>query len=275
MSKQPKPNRRVSKVRPVPIAQMRVAPVHITQRPFKPAWGKHLAANLELNELGFPVINFRDGVYWIIDGQHRIFALKENDFGNDVVDCEVYENLTDQEAAGIFLGRNNSKSVSSFDKFHVACTAGNPRETAVRRAVETQGIKIGRAQEDNTLSAVGAVLKTYDKAGGGNVGEVVVGQVVRTIKNGLGGDCKAFDRYVIEGLGLVFCRYNGRTNEKNLASALSASQHGTAGLIRRAKSQHERTGNQLPQCMASTIVEVYNKQASKAHKLPSWWKEAE
>jgi uncharacterized iron-regulated protein len=106
---------------------------------------------------------------------------------------------------------------------------------------------------------------------------VVLGQVVRTIKNAYAGDPTAFDGSVIEGLGLVFNRYNGRTNEKDLALRLSATQHGVRGLLRRAESQRERTGNQKSQCVAASVVDIYNKGVGPraGSRLPSWWKEAE
>ncbi len=56
---------RAGKIHPVPIAKMRVAPVHVTQRPFRPAWGKSLAKGLDLHKLGYPVVNHRDGIFWM------------------------------------------------------------------------------------------------------------------------------------------------------------------------------------------------------------------
>lgn len=272
-----KPTRKPSKVRPVPISQMRVPPALVTQRQFRKAHGDRLAAELDLNKLGYPIVNHRDGHYWILDGQHRVYALKQNGFEKDVLDCEVYEDLTDQEMADIFLGRDARKAISPFDKFHVACTAGYRRETGVRRAVESNGLRIGRAKEENTVSAIGALCKVYDKAGGDRNGEVVVGQVVRTIKNAWAGDPAGFDAFVIEGIGMVYNRYNGLTNEKELAARLASTQHGVRGVVRRAETQRLRTGNLKPQCIAATVVDIYNRGlGSRANdRLPSWWKEAE
>lgn len=274
MAKQPS-NRKPSKIRPVPIAQMRVPPALVTQREFRKAHGDRIAADLDLNKLGYPVINHRDGHYWVLDGQHRIYALKQNGFTSDVLDCEVYENLSDEEMADIFLGRDSRKAIAPFDKFHVACTAGYVRETGIRRAVETQGVRIGRAKEDHTVSAIGTLGKVYDKAGGGKNGEVVVGQVVRTINKAFGGDPASFDRGLIEGIGLVFNRYNGLTNESDLAARLASK--GVRGLLQRAEAQRLRTGNQKGQCIAAAVVEAYNKGVGPRAKdrLPSWWKEAD
>lgn len=271
MAKQ-QPNRRPSKIRPVPIAQMRVPPALVTQREFRKAHGDRIAADLDLNKIGFPVINHREGIYWVLDGQHRIYALKENGFEKDVLDCEVYEDLTDAEMAELFLGRDARRAISPYDKFHVSCTAGRERENDIRRVVEANGLKISRDKKEGCIGAIAALGKVYDRSG-----DVVVGQVVRTIKNAYAADPTAFDGAVIEGLGLVYNRYNGHTNEKELAARLAATPYGVRGLLRRAESQRERTGNQKSQCVAASVVEIYNKGAGPRAKnrLPSWWKEAE
>lgn len=276
MSKQPNPthNRTASKVRPVPISQMRVPPALVVQRPFIKAHGDFLASNLDLDKLGFPVINHRDGNFWILDGQHRIFALRENGFEKDNVDCEVYEGLTDAEMANIFLGRDARRAITPFAKFHVSCTAGYDRETAIRRAVETQGLKVSASHNDGCIGAVGTIAKVYDQAGGGRTGEIVLGQVLRTVRDAFGSDATSFDRSLIHGLGLVYNRYNGKTNEKHFVDALSNQKRGVRGVLARAETQRLRTGNQLAQCVAAVVVEAYNSSFGPRHgsRLPSWWK---
>lgn len=259
-----------SKIFTVPIDKMRVPPALVVQRPFIQSHGDRLAANLDLDKLGLPVLNLRDGVFWIVDGQHRVYALKENGFGGDVLECEVYENLTDAEMAQKFLGRDARKAIHPLAKFHVSCTAEMPREIAIRRAVETQGLKVSKSEEDGCIGAVGALGKVYDRSG-----EVVLGQVLRTIKQAFGGDSASFHQSVIVGLGLVFNRYNGKTNERNLAEALSGETHGVRGILRRAEAQRERTGNEKSQCVAAVVVDAYNRRANRAHKLAPWWKQGD
>lgn len=270
MAKQP--SRKPSKIRPVPIHQMRIPPALVTQREFRKAHGDRLAAELDLNKLGFPVINHRDGNYWVVDGQHRIYALKQNGFEKDVLDCEVYEDLTDEESAEIFLGRDDRKPIPIFDKFHVAVTAGRRRERDIQRSVESNGQKLGRNNTDGGISAVGALGSVYDRSG-----DVVLGQVIRTINLGFGGDPMGFDRAVIEGLGLVFNRYNGKTNEKNLGHRLAELRRGARELLQKAESIRDRTGNQKKQCVAAAVVDLYNRglPPRDGKRLPAWWKEAE
>jgi hypothetical protein len=270
MAKQPKTSRKPSKIRPVPINKMRVPPALVAQREFRQAHGDRIAADLDLNKLGYPIINHRDDNFWVVDGQHRIYALKANGFTTDVLDCEVYEDLTDAEMAEIFLGRDDRKPIPLYDKFHVSCTAGRRRELDIQRAVESNGQRVTRNKKDGGISAVGALGTVYDRSG-----DVVLGQVIRAINLGFGGDPIAFDRDVIEGLGLVFNRYNGKTNEKQLGSRLAEIRQGARELLRKAESIRLRTGNQKKQCVAAAVVDIYNKGLAPrdTHRLPAWWKE--
>src|SRR5688572_17641423 len=210
MAKQPSKTAtsRSSKIGRVSIAKMRVPPAGVSQRKFSKAQGEEIAANLDLDKLGLPIVNVRDGIPWVLDGQHRIYAMKENGFENYEIECEIYENLTDAEQADIFLGRDDRRPINVFEKFQVACTAERKRETDIRRTVESNGLKISQNKEAGSVGAVSALGKVYDRAG-----SVVLGQSLRTIRDAFGGDPNAFDGQLIQGLGLIFNRYNGKTDE--------------------------------------------------------------
>lgn len=257
------------KVYGVPIGSMRVPQALVTQREYREAHANKLAAELDLDKLGLLILNHRDGHYWVLDGQHRLAALEKFGFKKtDKVDCEVYENLTDAEMAEIFLGRDNRRRISVFDKFHVACTANRVRETSIRRMVEANGLRIGRSREENTIGAVGALGRVYDRSG-----DMVLGQSLRALRDGYAGDPAAFSPELILGVGLVFNRFNGRTDEKHMVSSLASHRHGHRGLIQRARTLHEKTGTSLDQCVAAAIVEAYNKGVVKAkQRLTDWWK---
>lgn len=274
MSKQPKSEQRQrsSEVRPVTIAEMRVPPAGITQRKFSKAQAAEYAENMDLDKLGIPIVNLRGGIYWILDGQHRIAALKmffaPADAGQ--IQCEVYEDLTDAEMADIFLGRDDRRAINVFEKFHVACTAERQRESDIRRTVESQGLKISQTKEPGCIGAVSALGKVYDSAG-----PTVLGQSIRTIRDAFGGDPLAFDGFLIQAMGLIYNRYNGRTNERDMAHRLAETRQGVRGVLQRAEAQRARTGNAKAACVAAAVVDIYNKGARATHRLPSWWKSAE
>lgn len=266
--KKPMPNRRAFKIYKVALGQMRVPQALVTQREFRPAHGDTIAAELDLDKIGLLILNHRNGIYWVLDGQHRLYALRKWFNDEDKIECEVYEDLSDAEMAEMFLGRDKRRQISTFDKFHVACTAGRTRENDIRRLVEANKLRVGRVKEDNTIGAVSALGKVYDRSG-----DVVLGQVLRTLRDGFAGDPAAFSPHLIEGTGLVFNRYNGRTNEKVLVARLSQAAHGHRGILQRAQTLRLRTRNRVVQCVAAAIVELYNRGRSSAKdKLPDWWR---
>jgi hypothetical protein len=260
--------KRSSKVFQVPIAKMRTPSEMVVQRKFRKAHGDHISKNLDLNKLGIPVMNHRDGVFWILDGQHRIYAMRENGFEGYAMDCEVYENLTDAEMAHVFLGRDDRKAIDVFSKFHIACTAGHVEEMDIRRCVETQGLKISKNRGVDCVCCVSALRRVYDRDG-----VTVLGRALRTIRKAFGGDPYAFDANMIDGLSMVFNRFEGQAKEVEMGDRLSSFTHGVSGILRRAESVRMRTGNQKAQCVAAVAVEIYNK-SGRGPKLPEWWKSA-
>lgn len=253
---------------------MRVPPALVTQRPFIQGHGDYLAAELDLNKLGHPVLNHRDGVYLILDGQHRIYALKANGFdGVDVVECDVYENLNDAEMARMFLGLNTRRAVNPMSNFHIAVTGKMERETAILSVVESLHLKVGRAMDDNTVGSVGTLAKIYDRWGVG-----ILKQTLRTVQQAWGGSANSFQQSILEGLALIYSRYGSKVGEMRMVESLGKATYGVRGILTRAASQRERTGNQKAQCVASTMVDIYNKSVKgprSQFKLPSWWKQVD
>lgn len=270
------------KIRPVPIALLEVPPALVTQRQLRPAHVDKLAADFDRNKFGVLIVNRRRDAstgrehYDIIDGQHRYHAIKRAEPQTTEVMCEVYEELTEAQQADIFLGTNQRKQVPPYDKFHVSCTAGYQRELDILRAVESNGQRISN-ERGQGIPVVGALGKVYDRAGDAANGQKVLGQVIRTINLGFGGDPMGFDRSVVEGLGLVFNRFDGRTNEKAMAQRLGNLRQGARELLRKAEAIRERTGNQKKHCVAAAVVDIYNRGEGphSRNRLPSWWKAEE
>ncbi len=254
------------------MGDMRTPPVLVVQRRFDKKQAAKYAADFDENKFGFPIMNLRDGHYWTVDGQHRIAAYKmvfNDSWQTDVVDCEVYTDLSDAEMAEMFLGRDDRRRIDNYTKFHVACTAGRERESDVRRMVEANRLKVSRAKNENCVGAVTSLLKVYD-----GYGATVLGQVLRTIRDSFAGDAVAFDGLLIEGMGAFFNRYNGRSPERELTSKLSALQNGARGLLTKAESMRVKTGHQKIACISATLVDIFNK-AKQHGRLVSWWKDVE
>lgn len=259
--------KRAFKVRPVKIADMKV---HETcQRKERPGWVRYLLEKWDFNEFGHPVVNWRDGHYFIIDGQHRIAALKAAGFTEETVECVVFENLTDEQMAAMFLRLNDRKSVARFDKFIIAVEANWPAESAVMRMVLSNKLKVGRSATRGTIAAVHSLMKAH------RYGDTVLAQTLRTLRDAFESAPEGFDGVLIEGLSMVYNRYNGHTNEAQMVKALGNVKSGPVGLRRRAELIREKLDADLGHCIAAAAVETYNRSVSRGERLNSWWKEDE
>ena len=98
---------RIEKIR---LDTLRVPPAGKAERPFREAKGDRIAAEFDINSFGFPVVCRVNGTNWVVDGQHRAYAIQKCGYAkaSDTIECEVYEGLSMAEMARMFLGRNRS-----------------------------------------------------------------------------------------------------------------------------------------------------------------------
>ena len=131
---------RIEKLR---LDSLRVPPAGNAQRAFREAKGDRIAAEFDINSFGIPAVCRVNGTNWVVDGQHRVYAIQKCGYAkaSDTIECEVYEGLSIAEMARMFLGRNRSTPVTPFERFAVAVTAGYPTEVAITKIVESLGLR--------------------------------------------------------------------------------------------------------------------------------------
>lgn len=253
---------REARLRWVPISQMRVSP--LAQREINQARVDKLAADFDLEQLGTPTVNLRDKWYYVIDGQHRIEALKAIGWGDQQVHCWSYEGLTEQDEAEKFLKLNDTLTVNAFAKFRVAVQAGRVEECDIDRIVRAAGLRISQDKSDSAVSAVGTLRRVYDRAGPGALSRTL--GIVRDAYGDPG-----LEAAVIDGIGLLCQRYNGALETETAVLRLSKAHGGVNGLLGKAEHLRKQTGNQRAHCVAAAAVDIINS-GRGGKKLPSWWK---
>lgn len=252
---------RASQLRWVALGELGVS-VH-AQRKFSQTHTESIAAEFDLEKLGFPVVSSRDGSYWIVDGQHRIAAAKMFGFTDtDTIQCEVYEGLTEKEEAEFFLGRDFRRGVHPFDKFRIAVTAERTVETAIQRLANVNGIKISKS---DGISCVGTLKTIYERSG-----PVVLGRTLRIIRDAYGD--AGYDRAVVDGVAMVCARYGDQFSAEDATAKLGNIHGGVNGLLGAAAKLRLQTGNAKSSCVAGAVVEALNKGRATGKRLASWWK---
>jgi hypothetical protein len=264
---------REAHLRWVPLGKMRVNP--LAQRDLNQARVDKLAAEMELEQFGNPTVNCRDDWFYLIDGQHRVEALKkwlgEGQWEDQSIQCWVYDAdnaLSEEEEAEVFLKLNDTLTVAAFEKFRIAVKSGRPDETDIDRIVRAQGLRISREHNNGAIGAVGTLRKVY------RLGPAVLAQTLGIIRDAYGD--AGLEAGVIEGLGLMCSRYNGELNDAVAVERLSKARGGVNGLINGAGILREKTGWPRAHCVAASAVNIYNRsRGGGGKKLPSWARDDE
>ena len=170
------------------------------------------------------------------------------------------------EMARMFLGRNRSTPVTAFERFSVAVTAGYRTEGAIAKIVDRVGLKVGYPKTDGNVYSVAALRRVYDRHGA-----IALERVLCVLRDAYQRSPAGLSGQLIDGVGLVVGAYAG-LDDKLLVQALSQEPHAVHGLKRRAEEYRERLGRRVPECVAASVVDIYNRRAGRKRCLVKWWK---
>jgi hypothetical protein len=252
------------KIQEIALGNMTKAP--LAQREFRAAWADYMKANFDIDAFGVPILSWREGKYYIIDGQHRIEALKAflgAGWEIQKIECLVYQGLDLQAEAKLFLYYNHTRHVPIYEKFQKALTAKLPDETAVDQIVHDESLVI--STEPGGISAVGTLLRVYRRSD-----HEVLSKVLRTIRDAFGD--AGFESVVMDGLGHLYQRYNGALEERLVIDRLANTRGGVKGLLGRADTLRLQTRNSRAHCVAAAVIDIMNATRAGGKRLPSWWK---
>lgn len=250
----------------VRLGQMRIS--SMAQRKFNQQWADGLLANMDIDQIGTPEVSFRDGYYYITDGQHRIDALKRwlgQGWEDQSVQCWVATGLGEKDEAEIFLKLNNRKIVDSFNKFKVAVIAGHPAEIAIKGIVESEKLCVSQDTTPGAIGFVSTLMNVYKRNGG-----EPLRRSLRIARDAYGDP--GLQASVIDGFGLLCHRYNGVLDERSSITSLSGAHGGVNGLLGMAEQLRQKTGNSKAHCVAAAAVIIVNRGRTGAKKLPDYWK---
>ncbi len=243
--------------------------LEIAQRRRDNSWVDYLLNDFDLDQIGFPILSERGGRFFIIDGQHRIEALKHwlgEGWETQKIACKVYQDLTEKDEAELFLRYNDIRQVRIYDKFNVGVTARRPEEVEIKKVVEAQGLHISASKTAGGIGCVGTLRKSFKRGGSENLG-----RSLRIIRDAYGET--GFEASVIDGVGHLCVRYNGTLDEEYAKQRLGAARGGMNGLLNRAHEIKLKTGNAMGLCVAAAAVGIINAGRGGGKKLPSWWEE--
>ena len=92
-----------------------------------------------------PKVSYRDGHYFVFDGQHTIVTRKTMNGGNDLpIICKVYTGLTKEEEAILFSKQTGvSRSLTAGAALRAALVGKDAQSIAFLNATESTGLQLG------------------------------------------------------------------------------------------------------------------------------------
>lgn len=241
-----------------------------TQRQLRPAWVKWLATHWDDDYVGLLHISLRDGVPYVTDGQHRVFAARLRGEYDRMFECRVYRDLEKSDEARLFNGLNTTKSVRAYDTFAVRLNYDADAQ-AIDRMVRSVGLKISDQSKDGNISAVKALENVYFGRlfRSKEATPEALQETLRTLTEAWGTARDAVVGPMIEGIGAVHLRYGDLIDETNLVRKLAKYDGGPLRVLGNAKIRRELVKSTIWRAVAEVVVDAYNK-GRRSSQLPTW-----
>jgi hypothetical protein len=247
----------------VPLALMRVAP--LAQRELRGEWVNELIRDFNPDRVGVLTVNYREGYYYVVDGQHRVEAMRGIGWEDQQVECRVYENLTIQEEAELFLALNKRLAVGPIPQYKVGLTACRPEEMAIQAVLEPLNLRVGQGKVDGSITAVGTLRRIYRE-----FGAETLSRALAIIVSAYGDE--GLTAGVIDGLGMFVARYGQTVKDDDVIETLRNARAGVRGLVNIAESIRQNTGAPKHQCIGAAAVRIYNAPRRGRAQLRDWFK---
>lgn len=233
------------------------------QRPVNPKEVDRLIREWDDRLLDPIVVSFRDGKFNVVDGQHRIVALRKMNGRDVMVACKVYSGLTyEQEADLCYKLDKAKKRLSLSQSTNALVESGTDAEAVeIRRLLEGCGYAwaLGKkAGKQNEIVATRAVFNAYRF-----LGRSAFTRLFSIMRATWDGDTRSLTAVMISGMALFLKTYETELDNRAFIKRLSLVDPDE--IIRRGKGDFS-TGNTALR-YARVILEKYNGQRG-AKKLP-------
>ena len=124
-----------------------------------------IVKNFDPAKLGVLVVSHRaDGTYAVLDGQHRLTALRR--LGYDAANCIVLEGMTIRQEADYFRRQNeNKQSLRINDTFNASLWAEDAESLRIKELMDKYGFRHGKSGQPMCICAIGALQRILRRFG--------------------------------------------------------------------------------------------------------------
>lgn len=194
-----------------------------------------------------------DGIFHVVDGQHRRGAVCSLYGEDEKVPCRIVNAADPARAAAIFDKINTGRRLpSSLEKFKVRVTSGSETEVAINKLVTSLNCRIAMSASPGSIRAVGSLITVYNSFGLGVLRDALMG-IIAIWPN----DKAALEGPIIEGFGSLIGELRGHMDWKRLRER-TGNTYTPGRLLAQAKADKEALGGRVSDGVRRVLVRNYN-----------------
>ena len=211
------------------------------------------------------VVSFRDGKFNVVDGQHRVAAMRKMNGGKEVmVPCIIYSGLTyEQEADLCYKLDKAKKRLTLAQATNALAESGTDADIrTVKSLIEANGFVWAldrRTRAANEIGSIRALMKSWRALGNEEFSRMLV-----LLRCTWGGHPYSLTSFVFSGMTTFLKTYSAEMDDRIFIRQLSKVEPDE--IVRRGKLDFSTNNNGLR--YARVILEKYNNQRKNAKKLP-------
>ena len=189
------------------------------QRPFKPRRADKIAATFDERIANEPKVSFREGHYFVFDGQHTIAARKRLNGGKDLfIMCKVFYGMTEAEEAALFAQQTGTSArLTPGEKIRAEIISGDEKALAFLNATEEIGLHLDYAQSRgrNRIACIGTARSEFEQ-----VGVAIYKEALLLILEAWDGDPHSLRAEIVQGVIRFVQLYHEEYNPRRLVNHL-------------------------------------------------------
>ena len=219
-----------------------------------------IVKNFDPAKLGVLVVSHReDGTYAVLDGQHRLTALRR--LGYDAANCIVLEGMTIQQEADYFRRQNeNKQSLRINDTFNASLWAEDAESLRIKELMDKYGFRHGKSGQPMCICAIGALQRILRRFGDRTL-ELTLACIAATWPH----DSTILRGEMLAGLGEFWRRYGEKLTvaqfEARMRKHLPMEMYQEARRRTQGKTTPATAFNKTIRfTMCAVYVSAYNKQ---------------
>ena len=244
----------------IPISEIKYAAY---QRELKPSRVKKIVKNFIPDIMGTPIVSYRRGQFWCVDGQHTIKALEE--MGYKEIECRILKDLSYEEECLRFVILNTGRTQLTANQiFHGRVEEKDYNAITLVQAFSKYGFnynKNGSGRNTNCIGTVSSFIEIQEK-----YGTEMVEKILFILRKAWFGEKDSLLASIINGLK-TFLNENRNVDEKILIKVLEKISpadldHDARAAVRGNRIKQARAGSACYH-VAKFIEQLYEHEITK------------